>query len=73
MRRLWSEEAPSAKTRRAAEQGFEKLVQQETPDPVTFSRLMAALGSGAGWRRELSPLALLIAQLLENVMEEGQA
>ena len=34
---------------------------------------MAALGSGAGWRRELSPLALLIAQLLENVMEEGQA
>ena len=73
MRRLWSEEAPSAKTRRAAEQGFEKLVQQETPDPVTFSRLMAALGSGAGWRRDLSPLALLIAQLLENVMEEGQA
>ena len=73
MRRLWSEEAPNAKTRRAAEQGFEKLVQQETPDPVTFSRLMAALGSGAGWRRDLSPLALLIAQLLENVMEEGQA
>ena len=72
MRALEKEKA-GVKERRAAEEGFARLVQQSAPAPVTFPRLMARLGSGAGWKKDVSPLALLLAQLLENVMQEGKA
>ena len=43
------------------------------PDPVTLPRLMACLGSGAGWNERLSPLALLLAQTMECALQEGKA
>lgn len=71
---LYATEAPpTARELKAVEKGFAALVSLPAPDPVTLPRLMARLGSGAGWNKRLSPLALLLAQTMECVLQEGKA
>ena len=74
LRELYAgESAPAARKLKAVEKSFAALVNLPAPDPVTLPRLMARLGSGAGWNKRLSPLALLLAQTLECVLQEGKA
>ena len=74
LRELYAgEDAPAARKLKAVEKGFAALVSLPAPDPVTLPRLMACLGSGAGWNKRLSPLALLLAQTMECALQEGKA